>query len=1087
MSNWREQLGEDTETETLVDWAFDYYHLPLLVTLVVFALWNRVRNYSNFIVDGEVLYPNNDPWYHARSTEYVVENFPQTMPFDPWTNFPQGTAEGQFGTLFDQIIALIALVVGLGSPSDGTVELVILFAPALFGVAVMIPLYFIGKRLGGRFAGVIGVMFVAFAPDGLLTASVAGNADHAPAEVLFMACGILGLMTALEVAERELPVWELVVEGEFGAIRGTVGWSMVAGMALGLYMWVWPPGVWIFGIVGLFFVLYSAFEHVRGRGPEHTAFVGVIAFITASVMQLATVRTLDVAAAENSILQPLFGLVVAAGLVVLVWLSREMESRDLSPLAYPAGIAGATVGGLLLIALLLPGVFGFLTDEFTRVFGATTRWADGLVPFVDLTGERGAISTIGEGAPGDLSDLIDSYQFAVYTAFLGGLLVLARQVYQQKPSAEEFLVLVVSTLLIVATFTQSRFSYYTILPIAAMNAALVGAVMDIAGTPDRDSLPETYQILTVAVIVMVMFVPLFPVFSLGVTATETTDAVSQPGNIMGWNSSLDWMNENTPTPGQYGAPEREPLAFNGEFQRTDDFDYPEGTYGVLSWWDYGHWITQQSQRIPNANPFQQGANGAADFLLAQSEQEALDVLDEQFDEDDAKTQYVMIDALMAQTNTAVQGKFFAPTDFSDEFERGDFYKLMADEFGGIETTVHNQAYYDSMMAKLYHFHGKTKEPEPMTVRWQGGEPARSDSGTAVVGPPEGIEGENETTNVPIVQFHENVSQARQAAENDPSVQVGGLGANPEERVEALERFRLVYSDPVPAVRFTGANDSRFADANDLGMSVGPAVQAGNDLDLLQNAGGTDNASAAPPTGPGIQNRTQRLNFLYETTQSFTKTFERVPGATIEGSVSENVSDQVEPGDRVRLNLPVNSPNIQAFTYRQFVELDENLEFETTVPYSTVGYDEWGVEEGYTNVSARGQGPYVFATGQVETNFTAGEQSFIGARANVSEGQVIGENQTTVQVELDNTTRELDISFGGSGGGENGGDSGGETGDGSDGGDGGDSGGETGDGSDGGDGGDSGGETGDGSDGGDDGGDSGGETTGDTGGTETSDG
>jgi dolichyl-diphosphooligosaccharide--protein glycosyltransferase len=399
--------------------------------------------------------------------------------------------------------------------------------------------------------------------------------------------------------------------------------------------------------------------------------------------------------------------------------------------------------------------------------------------------------------------------------------------------------------------------------------------------------------------------------------------------------------------------------------------------------------------------------------------------------------------------------------------------------------VHNQAYYDSMMAKLYHFHGKTKEPEPMTVRWRGGEPARSDGGTAVVGPPESIEGENETTNVPIVQFHENVSQARQAAENDPSVQVGGLGANPEQRVEALERFRLVYSDPVPAVRFTGANDSRFANANDLGMSVGPQVQAWNDVGrnfteeenpegILRNAGGTDNSSAAPPTGPGLQNHTQRLDFLYETTQSFTKTFERVPGATIEGSVSENVSDRVEPGDRVRLNLPVNSPNIQAFTYRQFVELDENLEFETTVPYSTVGYDEWGVEEGYTNVSVRGQGPYVFATGQVETNFTAGEQSFIGARANVSEGQVIGENQTAVQVELENITRELDFSFGGSGGGENGGD------------DGGDSGGETGDGSDGGDGGDSGGETGEGSDGGD-GGDSGGETTGDTGGAETSDG
>ncbi len=71
-------------------------------------LWNRVRSWQNFIVDGEVLFSGNDAWYHYRSTQYVVQNWPSTMPFDPWTNFPYGTSNGQFGTLFDQIIATVA-------------------------------------------------------------------------------------------------------------------------------------------------------------------------------------------------------------------------------------------------------------------------------------------------------------------------------------------------------------------------------------------------------------------------------------------------------------------------------------------------------------------------------------------------------------------------------------------------------------------------------------------------------------------------------------------------------------------------------------------------------------------------------------------------------------------------------------------------------------------------------------------------------------------------------------------------------------------------------------------------------------------
>jgi len=53
---------------------------------------------------------------------------------------------------------------------------------------------------------------------------------------------------------------------------------------------------------------------------------------------------------------------------------------------------------------------------------------------------------------------------------------------------------------------------------------------------------------------------------------------------------------------------------------------------VQSWWDYGHWITTRAERIPNANPFQQNAGAAADYLLAPSEAEAAEVLASQSDE-----------------------------------------------------------------------------------------------------------------------------------------------------------------------------------------------------------------------------------------------------------------------------------------------------------------------------------------------------------------------------------------------------------------------------------------------------------------------
>ena len=57
---------------------------------------------------------------------------------------------------------------------------------------------------------------------------------------------------------------------------------------------------------------------------------------------------------------------------------------------------------------------------------------------------------------------------------------------------------------------------------------------------------------------------------------------------------------------------------------------PPQSYGVMSWWDYGHMITYIAKRIPNANPFQQGVagpDGSAAYFVATSEDTANRILD----------------------------------------------------------------------------------------------------------------------------------------------------------------------------------------------------------------------------------------------------------------------------------------------------------------------------------------------------------------------------------------------------------------------------------------------------------------------------
>ena len=68
----------------------------------------------------------------------------------------------------------------------------------------------------------------------------------------------------------------------------------------------------------------------------------------------------------------------------------------------------------------------------------------------------------------------------------------------------------------------------------------------------------------------------------------------------------------------------------------------------MSWWDYGHWITAIAHRIPVANPFQQNARTAANYLIETDENKANNMLDE-LDVKYIITDYPMVDFLATPT------------------------------------------------------------------------------------------------------------------------------------------------------------------------------------------------------------------------------------------------------------------------------------------------------------------------------------------------------------------------------------------------------------------------------------------------------
>jgi dolichyl-diphosphooligosaccharide--protein glycosyltransferase len=1018
---------EDYDTPSVLERFEDWYHVPALLVVMVAMLAIRLQSYSRFIRDGEVFFSGNDAWYHLREVNYTVRHWPFTIPFDPWTNFPYGTSVGQFGTLYDQLVATAALVVGLGSPSQELVAKTLLVAPAVFGALTAIPAYVIGKRLAGRLPGLFAAILLGLLPGMFLQRTLVGVSDHNGVEPFFQALAIAGLLVAFAVAEREMPIWEIVAERDFDAVRSSTKWAALAGVATALYMWVWPPGVLLVAIVGAFVLVKMASDVANGKSPEPTAYAAAVSMGVAALLMVVQIDEFGFSATSFSLVQPFLAVAVGAGAVFLAWLARQFESRDVDTNLYPAAVFGLVLVGLGLVSVVLPSVWGLIVGNFFRILGfsanAATRTIGEAQPYLSpstlnrlqLTAVNRIVSDYGftfftavvaviwmlakplvargesrdygyvvgsllvvgliflvPAVPNGLGNLVGVDGQLVGLALVSAIIVGATLLVEQ--DTEHLLVVVWAVFMTSAAFTQLRFHYYLAVIVVVMNAYLLGEVLsflDVRATVDSVTNLELYQVVSLVMVVLLIAAPvlLVPlnVRNTGTPAVDKTNTAweagnsNNPGDVLNWESSLEWAQTNTPSEGTFGGADNE-MAYYGTYEETDDFQYPEGAYGVLSWWDYGHWITVEGHRIPNANPFQQGATEAANFLLAPNETQARDVLSSMSTEGN-ETRYVMVDWKMATPGS----KFGAPAVFydaqenfsSDAFYEQRIYRINSNgEYSGENFLLRDQRFYDSMMTRLYYNHGSAQEPSPVVVDWEPRTVQTSQGAVSVPGNPAG--------NATLVRSFENMSAAEQFVEEDGSAQVGGIAGFPEERVPALEHYRLVKASNATA---TQSND------------------------YLRLVYGDARAAQVNPQA------------LLPSNTAWVKSFERVPGATVQGSgapANSTVTASVE------MRVPTSN---STFTYTQQAQANEDGEFAMTLPYSTTGYDEYGPNNGYTNVSVRATGPYTLSTGASinDSGYIVNHRSNLS----VAEGDVNGAQDGDLSVELERTSQRLELNTGGS--------------------------------------------------------------------------
>ncbi|MDI9394681.1 MAG: oligosaccharyl transferase, archaeosortase A system-associated [Euryarchaeota archaeon] len=627
----------------------------LAIAIIGFmAFWIRTRPHDSvFLSNGFVRFMSNDAWYHMRTLNVLLENYPNRMFFNPMTCYPYGSYI-HFGPLYDQMMAITSLVLGLGNPSQNLIDTIGAYFPAVLGAFTVIPVYYIGKYLGGRKTGIIAAILIAFAPGQFLQRSLIGITDHHVAESLFSTFFMMFFMLAIITAKKKELHFEDVFNKNLSVIKEPLIYSVIAGVMYSAYQLSWPGAPLFLLAIMIYAIFQYVLDNFRGESSDYLGFTGISTFLVSTILILPFVHPeMGFSKYYYSIFHVATSLGLMVGFAALSFLEREFNNRKLKAYYYPLAILAIGVLGLLATKIVSPSIYSLLLSTPATVFRVHT----------------GGPSTIGEvssmfyyGGSFTLSRAYSNFTASGFFASLLGMLILLVSVFR-KAKPEELLVLIWSIFMLFAIYGQNRFAYYYSINVAILSAYLGGLLLEkakwnqlnekfkttVKSPADFPGFLKFVRIEQIIVILAITATLIYPAY--GAAMMQSTGSSDPDGT---WIEACLWLKSNTPDPGMdYNAIYEAPKT--GEL-----FQYPDTAYGVMSWWDYGHYIETIGHRMPNANPFQAGIGGrrvsinetnmpgAAPFFTAQSEEEATAVLDAVHpDPDKMGARYIVSDKKMA--------------------------------------------------------------------------------------------------------------------------------------------------------------------------------------------------------------------------------------------------------------------------------------------------------------------------------------------------------------------------------------------------------------------------------------------------------
>ncbi|MHA2100841.1 MAG: STT3 domain-containing protein [Candidatus Kariarchaeaceae archaeon] len=497
-----------------------------------------------------------DPWMQVRAAEYIIDNgfTSYLLWFDEVTWYPYGRAMGAslYPAVPLAIVFVYQVLTFLGF--DVTVETAAYFVPVIFGTLGVYYTYLLGKELISARGGLIAALIMAVIP-AYVSRSIAGFVDNESVGVLFTVMTFYYFIRSLS--------------------RDSHRSAVMAGISMALLGSSWGAFRFAYDLLPVYALVIVI------TGNYSMRFLRTYA----TTVSVSTMIMLFIPRVGGTFLFDMEGLAPLGMLVFLVVfglfqdLSKNLTSVEFRRIIlFGFFVIFSVLAGLFTLLIFLGGV-NIIGDKFISVILPNSRNS---LPLID---------SVSEHLPLAWGNLYFNLSTLVFFIPMGVFFAI------KKPTEKNLFILTFTLLTIY--FSGSMVRLMLILaPAAAISTALAVDNLLIPyayAAHGRIKLTKTTMALpsiggeNAAGSYIVVFVLLSIMVSHGIntagdvfTTPELTPGTNPTNALNDWLEAFDWMRTNT---------NYKPYIDEGGYTGLEDSGPPV----MLSWWDYGYYITSQGE------------------------------------------------------------------------------------------------------------------------------------------------------------------------------------------------------------------------------------------------------------------------------------------------------------------------------------------------------------------------------------------------------------------------------------------------------------------------------------------------------------